>query len=109
MGKRKEKARRNGDANWASHRPGMNGKLETRERRKLVEGGGFRAGELKLLLLGLGARGHEAGSGAAWLDQMEGGGDWLVLKTRGIWEGMDLDREEIPMWERSGGGEGQAS
>ena len=33
----------------------------------------------------------------------------LVLKTRGICEGMDLDREEIPMWERSGGGEGQAS
>ena len=33
----------------------------------------------------------------------------LVLNTRGIWEEMDLDREEIPMWERSGGGEGQAS
>ena len=87
----------------------MNGKLEMRERRGSVEGGGFRAGELELLLLGLGARGQEAGSSAAWLDQMEGGGDWLVLKTRGIWEGMDLDREEIPMWERSGGGEGQAS
>ena len=33
----------------------------------------------------------------------------LMLNTRGIWEGMDLDREEIPMWERSGRGEGQAS
>ena len=87
----------------------MNGKLEMRERRGSVEGGGFRAGELELLLLGLGARGQEDGSGVAWLDQMEGGGDWLVLKTRGIWEGMDLDRDEIPMWGRSGGGEGQSS
>ena len=57
MGKRKEKVQRNGDATWASHRPGMNGKLETREQSGSVEGGGFRVGELELLLLGLDARG----------------------------------------------------
>ena len=85
MGKRKEKARRNGDANWASHRPGMNGKLETRERRKLVEGGGFRAGELELLLLGLGARGREAGAGAAW---------WIEAEAEA--GGLDRGNEEIP-------------
>ena len=85
MGKRKEMAQRNGDATWASRRPGMNGKLETRERRRSVEGGGFRAGELELLLLGLGARGREAGAGAAW---------WIEAEAEA--GGLDRGNEEIP-------------
>ena len=50
-----------------------------------VEGGGFRAGELELLLLGLGARGREAGAGAAW---------WIEAEAEA--GGLDRGNEEIP-------------
>ena len=52
MGKRKEKAQRNGDATWASHRSGMNGKLSNEKstlNNALVAAQGAvisRAGEL---------------------------------------------------------------